>query len=243
MSKTENIFELIDLLRKGPVSVPTIEKVFSVSSPTVYRYIKKLRDLDYEIVTKNDLYQLISEPKENLTIKRLFQRHTQVVSQAVVKKITTGITYGLPGKIHYKKPASRQIKAYKLDLVDLVMIEGRYYVIARDFDDNKVKEFRVDRIEKIDLDHSVHKIQAELFTIVFSLAPGFSAYYDDQFPGATVEKHDEGYLTVTLTVHSLFRAKMLLAPYLDCLQIISPPEFKTYVKDFLAGSLKSVEGT
>lgn len=243
MPKTGNIFDLLDLLRKKPIDSTQIVQHLRISLPTVYRYVRELRTLGFQIDVIQKQYTLIAEPDRSPEqIRTLYQRSVIPINPDIVRKIRNAIKFALPATLRYKKPTAKSYRDYTVDILDFIMIDHRYYVVARDRQDEVLKEFRVDRIQSVITGHSRHHTQKHHpFAIKFLLNKRFSAYYDDQFPGANIQKQLDGTLEVTLHVHSLFRAHMLLFPFLESITLLEPPELKTQLIDSLKNILAKYE--
>lgn len=227
MVKTKNIFKLISLLKLEPESADRIADKLSISLPTVYRYIKLLRESGYEISYKSKKYFLLKDVSTDETdYKEVVKKQDIIISENYKLKIKNALKFSLPIELKYKKPSLKEDKSYFLYPQDLMMIQNRYYLLATDKKDNVTKEFRLDRIQSINVDHSIKKVISKPFDVVFKISEKMLGYYEEFFDNTEIIKETDKEKIIKAQIHSLFRAKQLLLPYMEHIEILEPEELR-----------------
>jgi len=236
MNKTKNINNLIKMLRADSYTVAQIRKQFeklykiSVSRETVYRYVRTLSALGFEVQKDEGKYHLLAEQGETFGIKDLFVSKSSPGCGNIITLINRGLAYGLPARLDYLSPRYDEVLTLQVKLIDLVRIKNKVYLIAKDLVDEVVKELRVDRIKTLVLGHSVTRKGMGELEIVFKVKSDLVKHFECPFQIREQTVLENGEEQYRVSVHSYFRAKKMLFEYMDQVVVLGPEEF---VRDYL----------
>ncbi|MDD5456751.1 MAG: WYL domain-containing transcriptional regulator [Candidatus Margulisbacteria bacterium] len=232
MNKTENIFNLLNMLKDNPLGLTDIIKEFksrhkiSLSRETIYRYLRVLQDLGYKISLINKKYEISVTNLSSDCVRKLFDRNPTVFNNNLISRIKEGIRHQLEAVVVYKSPRYEKEIKLNVDLLDIVSIKNKIYMLARDCEDKTIKEFRLDRIAEIKLNADKKITDRKNLPIKFIVKKELAQTFYSPFVNSTGKKLKNGDLEFEAEVHSYFRAKKILAEYLDQVVVTGPAEFK-----------------